>query len=924
MPETRSRQHPLSPTATARPSAPAMASYFSSSPRPDHLPTPHEKQHPLPKTPSPNYFGFQASAESNNDSPRHARGNWSPPSSTVRSTAAASPSVVPAEQNPDYDAFRRQSESGKTFSLGGLGGNFTMNAPPPGRQTQGRTASRTTPSEPTPKNDAKSKDMPPPHPTSRGSSSSSLDPSMAELSRSPKRLLSPGSVAELEPVRKGSPATFANGEHSERPEMRHERSSSYNQPRFHLPLDNINGPMAGTTAKQKAQTISSGAPSSSTQSSDESDQMVTPQHVVSLLQSKGEEILILDLRVSTQYAKSHVTGALNLCIPTTLLKRPSFNVQKLAETFSNEEQRSKFENWRKSSYIIVYDASSQYIKDAQICANTIKKFQSEGYDGSCLIIKGGFMEFNKSFSRYVEAGVDSQMSGSPQAEGGSEGPGIAPVIGGCPMPSSDKPANPFFGNIRQNMDLIGGVGQIPLMHPNASKQQEEEYPSWLRRAAEDKDQGKKVSTKFEAIERREKSRMEDALSGKVSYGVSTPQSQQSNQNKGGVQIAGIEKGTKNRYNNIWPFEHSRVKLQGVRKDGCDYFNANFVKASWSNKRYISTQAPIPATFNDFWNVVWQQDVRVIVMLTAEKEGAQVKAHNYWDDKRYGPLHLDFLSEKRASLEPARIHRSQQRRPKAMKRTSTSSAHPQVPLATIDPKEVFAASAADQPYVIVRKFLLRDERSPFEPMKEITQLQYSSWPDFGAPAHPAHLLGLVEQTDAVVRATEKSHTSQEPAAEGERPVVVHCSAGCGRTGTFCTVDSVIDMLKRQRLSKQQSAQGRQPTPMDVDEKSSGRLPGQHAKHDSKNDGSEDPLARHQSDGGFFASQYHHDAYENQGVEDAWVKSDEIDLVEKTVEDFRHQRLSMVQSLRQYVLCYESVMEWLTEQSPAEENSSKTRT
>ncbi|KAI7706448.1 hypothetical protein KC353_g12239, partial [Hortaea werneckii] len=176
----------------------------------------------------------------------------------------------------------------------------------------------------------------------------------------------------------------------------------------------------------------------------------------------------------------------------------------------------------------------------------------------------------------------------------------------------------------------------------------------------------------------------------------------------------------------------------------------------------------------------------------------------------------------------------------------------------------------------------------------------------------------------VRATEKSHTSQEPAAEGERPMVVHCSAGCGRTGTFCTVDSVIDMLKRQRLSKQRGAQGRQPTPMDVDEKSSGRSPGQHAKHDSKTDGSGDPLARHQSDGGFFASQYHHDAYENQGVEDSWVQSEDIDLVEKTVEDFRHQRLSMVQSLRQYVLCYESVMEWLTEQSPVDENSSKART
>lgn len=316
---------------------------------------------------------------------------------------------------------------------------------------------------------------------------------------------------------------------------------------------------------------------------------------------------------------------------------------------------------------------------------------------------------------------------------------------------------------------------------------------------------------------------------------------------------------------------------------------------------------------DFWNVVWQQDVRVIVMLTAEKEGAQVKAHNYWDQKQYGPLHLDFLSEKRASLEPARIHRSQQKRPDVHKRNSTQSTLPQIPLATIDAKEVSEKSAHDQPYVIVRKFLMRDERAPFEPMREITQLQYSSWPDFGAPAHPAHLLGLVEQTDAVVRATNKTHAAHEPEPEGERPILVHCSAGCGRTGTFCTVDSVIDMLKRQRISQNNAQQTpRGASPMQVDAK--GASPGQHAKHDSKQEGG--PLARHKSDGGFFASQYHHDAHHGDGDDGNWVRSSEIDLIEKTVEDFRHQRISMVQSLRQYVLCYESVMEWLVEQSPLE--------
>lgn len=593
--------------------------------------------------------------------------------------------------------------------------------------------------------------------------------------------------------------------------------------------------------------------------------------------SKTDEILLLDLRVQTQYANSHISTALNLCIPTTLLKRPSFNVQKLAETFKDENHRARFENWGNSSYIIVYDGSSSLLKDATICLNTINKFRGEGYNGTLYIIKGGYNEFAKRFPKYVESGVD--------ASGGvdCDGPEIAPVIGGCPMPMTDQPANPFFGNIRQNMDLIGGVGQIPLKHPSRETSSAEvEYPEWLKAAADNKDQGKKVSNRFEAIERREKKRMEDALSGKVSFG--TPKQEDG----GSVRIAGIEKGNKNRYNNIWPFEHSRVRLQGVPSHGCDYFNANHIKASWSNKRYISTQAPIPATFNDFWNVVWQQDVRVVVMLTAEMEGAQVKAHKYWDQKRYGSIHLDFLSEKRASLEPSRIHKHQ-KRPSAVQRRSTKSENPGVPLAQIDTKEE-KSSSSEQPYVIVRKFTISHDRFPFEPMREVTQLQYSSWPDFGAPAHPAHLLGLVEQTNAVVRASNRSR-SIDPSTADERPILVHCSAGCGRTGTFCTVDSVIDMLKRQRITNSSTSH----SPMDID-----------------------TPPRKGSEGGFFASQFQ-DSSDN--IDGPWLKRHDQDLVEKTVEDFRHQRISMVQSLRQYVLCYESIMEWLVDERENEKEKAR---
>lgn len=839
-----------------------------------------------PGTPSPNYFGFKAD-ETSYMSDNHAKNNWSPPSSTVRSTAALSPSVVPLDQSAEYEAFKKQSEGGKGFSLGGglntykislPGSGFNPNPSLVSRPGHSRTTSRASVSQTSSRQSTAPREIP----VLAASHRAVLDASTSELSRSPKRTHSPSSHTESK--RRASPPILDSMHHAMSPGKMDESSpkpSDVGNMRLQLPLDKM--AQSYNLHKARAETLPA--------SMDASDEVfATPQHIVNLLDTQNENMLLLDLRVQTQYANSHISSALNLCIPTTLLKRPSFNVQKLADTFKDEEQRAKFENWRKSSYIVVYDANCAVLKDATICLNTIKKFRGEGYDGTLYIVKGGFQEFAKRFPKYVESGLYSATGDSQGVNG--DGPQVAPAVGGCPMPSTDNPANPFFGNIRQNMDLIGGVGQIELMHPaEETSSAEDEYPEWIKIAAAKSDKGKKVANRFEQIERREKKRMEDALSGKVHFGTPTKQDASD-----AVRIAGLEKGSKNRYNNIWPFEHSRVRLQGIPNHGCDYFNANHIKASWSNKRYISTQAPIPATFNDFWNVVWQQDVRVVVMLTAEKEGAQVKAHNYWDQRSYGSIHLDFLSEKRASLEPTRIRKAHQKRP-SVQRQTTKSQNPGVPLAPINNSDEKIGNS-EQPFVIVRKFTIRHDRFPFEPMREITQLQYSSWPDFGAPAHPAHLLGLVEQTNAVVRAT--SSIARAGAAEdSERPVLVHCSAGCGRTGTFCTVDSVIDMIKRQRLSRESS---RENTPMDID-------PSSKHKKQSRTDTERNDAMRRGSNGGFFASQHP----EPEGKpESAWVTRDDVDLVEKTVEDFRHQRISMVQSLRQFVLCYESIMEWMVQQ------------
>lgn len=341
-----------------------------------------------------------------------------------------------------------------------------------------------------------------------------------------------------------------------------------------------------------------------------------------------------------------------------------------------------------------------------------------------------------------------------------------------------------------------------------------------------------------------------------------------------VQIAGIEKGNKNRYNNIWPFEHARVKLQGRLAGGCDYVNASHIKAMRSNKQYIASQGPLPATFEDFWSVIWDHDVRVIVMLTAESEGGQLKCHSYWSNNEYGPMKLKTLSEKKVSLEPSRYRSSAEK-----ERREAYEAAGRRRATTTVADGIQVPAPAEPPHVIVRKFTLSHASHPFSPMREITQIHYSSWPDFGAPANPSQLLGLVELSNVMQHAGSPSTISRLDEPESDvncRPLLVHCSAGCGRTGTFCTVDSVIDMLKRQRQASRSGI-----TPMEV------------ASSDNSECG---------------------DREKGKGLEmgDDWLFDPELDLVQKTVEDFRGQRLSMVQSLRQYVLCYETVLEWINQQ------------
>ncbi|OKL61980.1 hypothetical protein UA08_02682 [Talaromyces atroroseus] len=559
-----------------------------------------------------------------------------------------------------------------------------------------------------------------------------------------------------------------------------------------------------------------------------------------LLQTVSQTTLLLDVRPYPQFSQANIMESLNLCIPTTLLKRPSFNTDKLTDTFANEHEKSKFSSWKECTYIIVYDSNTEQPRDATQLINVLKKFKVEGWLGEAKILRGGFAAFASRFPNRVRQqrrgkANTSNMQPRPMS---LNLPSTVPVAGGCSLP--EVPASePFFGNIRQNMDLVGGVGQIPVKLPDGlTPSRNRSLPSWLRTASAHEDKGHNVSQKFLNIEERELHRMREALSPKANYNETSSTK---------FRVAGIEKGSKNRYNDIYPFDHTRVRLQDIPTGDCDYVNGNYLKAKLTNKSYIATQAPIPDTFDDFWRVIWEQDVRVIVALTAEVERGQIKCHPYWNKSSYGPFKVKPLGERRVYMDPktAEATDDSQQNVQSLRMPSVSGK-------SMSSEGLYNAGD-ERPFIFVRHFTLSHAAYPFQPIREITQLQYSYWPDFGTTSQPAHLLKLVEQCNKITRSSSGLHLSDEDVEPPDsRPVVVHCSAGCGRTGTFCTVDSVLDMLKQQRLMRKTARE------ITNDEK--------------------------------------------------WMFDDSVDLVAKTVEDFRTQRPSMVQNLSQFVLCYETILEW----------------
>eukprot|EP01119_Soliformovum_irregulare_P008172 TRINITY_DN2114_c0_g1_i1.p1 TRINITY_DN2114_c0_g1~~TRINITY_DN2114_c0_g1_i1.p1 ORF type:complete len:337 (+),score=42.51 TRINITY_DN2114_c0_g1_i1:117-1127(+) len=195
---------------------------------------------------------------------------------------------------------------------------------------------------------------------------------------------------------------------------------------------------------------------------------------------------------------------------------------------------------------------------------------------------------------------------------------------------------------------------------------------------------------------------------------------------------------KNRYYNILPFDKTRVHLQATEGvEDSDYINANFVNGLNGEDMYICCQAPLDNTFVDFFRMVWETDASIIVMLTRFIEGGKLKASDYLPPLNEDPMkHGDFY----------------------------------IQTLTQEPKD-------DGAY-IVRKITLR--KSGVE--RTITQFHFVAWPDHGVPEDASHLLNMMSEQNTLFN-QDRSH-----------PVVVHCSAGIGRTGTYVIVSNVLEQAQ----------------------------------------------------------------------------------------------------------------------------------
>lgn len=711
---------------------------------------------------------------------------------------------------------------------------------------------------------------------------------------------------------------------------------------------------------------------------------------------RDKRVLVVDTRPFHDYCKSHVLGAINLSLPSTLSRRTTFTLDKCIQTLNMEEksilQRYVATPVENQPEVVILDNFPNKSSDISSAVNHLSlKFVHSQKSKSVAILEGGFHPFEYQHADLTIPGAHANLKTNSVSGGNGNSASNDDDItydNDNIHPSANNNTNnnhiantqshshththTYLHNNKQypvgvngdrsvngseNIDTTGSTIQdesfsprdyaahssplVELKHPhfpaksplalsrftlpdvshlpNFKARHNEELlsnapdsslhlkyqltpkikqalPSWLEGVYGDDMGASELSKKFNSLQIQERERLNNALTANnftfntttiSTTGVtamtplnssaapkkhvsnsssSTSTSTSSTTTDGGLHngkintnkpiknlspkvSSGFELGRKNRYKDILPYEHSRVKIKPYEKDidqddEKSYINASYLHYPLSKLHYIATQGPLNETVGDFWKVIFDHRVPIIISLTPEVENYIEKCAPFWVPGNYNSNGIE------------------------------------IEVKLIDTFEDFSLSpysgpdeASDNINVTLRHFEI-SVGGISEPPLNIIQIHVTTWPDHGVLINSESLIGLVSLKKYIHYNLIKSGKS-----EPQRSILVHCSAGSGRTGCFCCIDTAIDQIL---LSSKLN---------DLNNKN------------NIGDGSLDDIFSHPA------------SPSNSLEEDPITPACQFvsarrdnDLIYNITSSFRTQRVAVVQNLRQYILIYDSLVKF----------------
>lgn len=474
--------------------------------------------------------------------------------------------------------------------------------------------------------------------------------------------------------------------------------------------------------------------------------------------------ILIDVRPYNDFARAHIDGAINVCIPSTLLKRDSLSLNGILTLACVEpDTRSAIANAMKNRSnklrVVLYDQCLRSKSYSYQLIMTLAKFSRHHDVFDVFYLDGGFQDRAKGNDTAI---VNHSLSPAKEEFSNKSSAGL----GGFELPSASPSHHSFFQAMKKSHSDSSPPPPLemhfsyPLDYSPATIASLKLLPSWLLFLANTSGRAlvRHFASKFNKIEHLEQTILytlatttaanseagETPPAPTSTSGAPAPTSTSTAPTPAATSLApqsnsspaefsdklsreldsplcplasdikfcipqGIENGFKNRYKNVWPYEHLRVKLES-RESGDDYFNGNHIDCGVPTRAsYIATQNPLAATVSDFWQIIESEGVNFIISL---------------DNSR-----LDYLQP------------------------SAHVRHVEMVLSNKD--------------TAVRRV-----------NHKLFHLEFKTWPDFGVPISFDSIIALI----AVKNRLSRSMDSVK--------VLVHCLAGCGRTGVFITLDALF--------------------------------------------------------------------------------------------------------------------------------------